>query len=85
MKETSTFYIHGEISSQKFTAERSREGKIAKQTEKYCKHIKLSFSTSVFGTVCAINGIDSEIYLSYLLLSVTFHLLLSLPAGQLMV
>lgn len=32
--------------------------KWAKQSEKCCKHIKLGFSTSVFGAVSAINCID---------------------------
>lgn len=54
VSETWTFYVHGEISSQKITAERSREGKSSKAKREMLKYC-MGFSVSVFGAVCAIN------------------------------
>lgn len=56
VSETWTFYVHGEISSQKITAERSREGKSSKAKREMLKYC-MGFSVSVFGAVCAINDI----------------------------
>lgn len=56
VSETWTFYVHGEISSQKITAERSREGKSSKAKREMLKYC-MGFSISVFGAVCAINDI----------------------------